>query len=94
MDNLVQISMDGPSVNLKFLQMLNERIHNEHGIFLVNIGSCDLHTVHNSFQAGGQASGWKVSSLLSSLYYVFKDSPARREDFCKVTGGVKLTLSL
>ena len=91
-DNLVQISMDGPSVNWKFHRLFNERIHNEHGVSLVNVGSCGLHTVHNSFQTGGQASGWKVSSLLSSLYYLFKDSPARREDYCKVTGGAKLPL--
>ena len=58
----------------------------------MNVDSCGLHTVHNSFQAGGQASGWKVSSLLSSLYYLFKDSPARREDYCEVTGGAKLPL--
>ena len=51
--------------------------------YLINTGCCGLHTVHSSFPAGATATGWEISSFLSSLYYLFKDSPARREDFMK-----------
>ncbi|XP_074643983.1 uncharacterized protein LOC141900835 [Tubulanus polymorphus] len=53
---------------------------------LLNIGSCGLHIVHNSFKAGSTKSGWDIETLLRSLYSLFKDSPARREDYETVTG--------
>jgi hypothetical protein len=52
---------------------------------LINIGSCGLHVIHNSFKTGAAASGWDISSVLRSLYYLFKDAPARREDYAKIT---------
>ena len=82
--DMVQISMDGPSVNWKFLDLMKKILHEDYDTSLLNIGSCGLHTVHNCFKSGAVASGWAVDSVLSSLYYLFKDSPARREDFCKI----------
>ena len=38
-----------------------------------------------SFQDGAKASGWEIDKLLSSAYWLFKDTPARREDFTTVT---------
>lgn len=90
--NMVQISMDGPNVNWKFFDKMKVNLSEEYQTILINIGTCGMHTLHNSFKAGVEASGWSVSSLLSSLYYHFKDSPARREDFVKVTGSSELPL--
>ena len=59
---------------------------------MINIGSFGLHIVHTSFKTGATAAEWKVEALLSSLYYLFKDSPARREDFSKVSGSTRLPL--
>jgi hypothetical protein len=53
---------------------------------LLDLGTCGLHTVHNAFRAGVEASGWDLGSLFSSLTWLFKDSPARREDFTNLTG--------
>ena len=89
---LVQISMDGPNVNWKFYGLLDEKIRDAHSVSLLNVGSCGLHTVHNSFKAGAEATGWKVGSILSGIYYLFKDSPARREDFMTVTGNTRYPL--
>lgn len=44
----------------------------------------------NSFKTGATATEWNVEVSLSSLYYLFKDSPARREDFSKVSGSTRL----
>ena len=55
------------------------------GTKLINIGSCGLHIVHTSFKNGVTASGWVIADVLSSLYYLFKDASARREDFQKTT---------
>lgn len=35
---------------------------------------------------GIKASGWDIEPLLRALYYLFKDSPARRNDFIVATG--------
>ena len=90
--NLAQISMDGPSVNWKFFADMKKKLSDDYECMLINIGSCGLHIVHNSFKTGATATEWKVEALLSSLYYLFKDSPARREDFFKVSGGARLPL--
>ena len=38
------------------------------------------------------ATGWQVSSFLSSLYYIFKGAPARREDFVTISGSPLMPL--
>jgi len=35
-------------------------------LILLNVGMCELHTVHNAFKAGVKASGWCVEDILSS----------------------------
>ena len=90
--DMIQISMDGPNVNWKFFEIMRQNLSNDYNCSILNIGSCGLHVVHNSFKAGATASEWSIGSLLSGLYYLFKDSPARREDFVKVTGSSMLPL--
>ncbi|KAL2102125.1 hypothetical protein ACEWY4_001293 [Coilia grayii] len=83
---ILQLSMDGPAVNWKVYDMLTESIEQETGSKLLNIGSCGLHVMHNAFKAGSAKTKWGVEQTLSSLFWLFKDSPARREDYSKVTG--------
>ena len=51
---------------------------------LITVGSCGLHVVHHAFKTGAQASEWNVEEFLSSLYWLFVDSPARKEDFIEI----------
>ncbi len=46
---MVSVSMDGPNVNWCFFEMLQQK-HAEHfgGAQLAVVGSCGLHTLHNS----------------------------------------------
>lgn len=55
--DMVQISMDGPNVNWKFYDMVKDKLVNDYDTKLMNVGSCGLHTVHNSFKAGAEATG-------------------------------------
>lgn len=92
---LLQISMDGPNVNWatfdKFsLEVQGENCNSEK---LLNVGSCGLHTLHNAFKIGMKESDFDVGSLLSSLHWLFKDSPARRDDYVKITGSNTFPLS-
>ena len=50
---------------------------------LLNVGSCGLHVLHNSFRDGAGATNWNIEHALSSFWWLFKDSPARREDLQK-----------
>ena len=54
---LLQISMDGPSVNLKFLQDI-QADRKEKGLpQLINIGTCGLHSIHGDFKTGIEKCG-------------------------------------
>ena len=56
-------------------------VENDQDQKLIDIGSCGLHTMHNAYKLGMTKSEFDIGSFLSSLYYLFKDSPVRREDF-------------
>lgn len=86
MKKLLQVSMDGPNVNWKFYKQLQDRLSSVENSSLLNIGSCGLHVVHGAFRDGSVCSTWPVQKLLQSLYRLFKDTPARREDFMTETG--------
>ena len=83
---LLQLSMDGPSVNWKAYNQLHCELKDNFKSGLLHVGSCGLHTLHNAFKKGCAATKWQIDSFLSSAYYLFKDSPARREDYITVTG--------
>jgi hypothetical protein len=83
----IQVSMDGPNVNLKLLESLSSS-HDESDRKLLNIGTCGLHVLHGAFQNGHSASGWSVNEFLRSAYCLSKDSPARRADYSAVTGSI------
>ena len=85
--------MDGPNVNWKFHDLLQEHIceAGEEASALISVGSCGLHVVHNAFKTGAQASEWNVEEVLSSLYWLFVDSPARK-DFTEITGSMVFPL--
>ena len=84
--NLVQVSMDGPNVNLSLFNKLQQEMENVYDLKLLNVGTCGLHTLHNAFKQGFDATGWKVSHFLSSLHTLFDETPARRQDFEEVIG--------
>ena len=92
-NKLIQIGMDGPNVNLKLLKMIQtERSENEQHQ-LIDIGSCGLHTIHNSFKTGAQSTDWELKKTLKGSYQVFHDTSARREDFVTVTNTDRYPLS-
>ena len=84
---MIQISMDGPSVNWKLHeQITEERNEMEDYPSLIDIGSCSLHVVHGAFRTGVQKTKWSIDGILRALYNLFNDSPAKREDYKTITG--------
>ena len=81
LNKIVQVSIDGPNVNWKFLEQFQSELKRKSNVTLMNVGSCGLHVVNGAFQDSAKASGWEIDKLLLSAYCLFKDTPARHEDF-------------
>lgn len=90
MSKLIQISMDGPNVNFKFLRELKEDLaQNPERKKLSETGSCGLHAANNSFKAGIKATQWDIVACLRALYNLFKNVPSRRSDYISASGSSK-----
>ena len=83
-NKLVQISMDGPNVNLKMLEKINKEQTSNEFHRLISIGSCGLHTIHGAFRPGAEATEWIIRKILTGASYVLDDTPARWKDFQEV----------
>lgn len=62
-ERILQISMDGPNVNWKFLDLFTE----DGDCNLLDLGSCGLHVIHGALQTGHKASDWNVDATLRGL---------------------------
>ena len=91
-EKLAQLSMDGPNVNWKVFRLMQKDVEKQTGKKLLNIGSCGLHVIHNSFRDGCSAAEWDVETFLSSVRWLFKDSPACREDYTSAIGSTSFPL--
>lgn len=78
--------MDGPNVNWSFLEHLKNDPAKDTA--LLEIGSCGLHIVHGAFQTGHKITGWRINEILRGMYWLFKDTPARRADYTNITGSI------
>ena len=54
---LVQLSMDGPSVNWNVLEKLDDYLMNKDLPETIHIGNCSQHILHRAFQTAIQSSG-------------------------------------
>jgi len=83
---ILQLSMDGPNVNVKVFKELNQELKESFDdITLLNIGSCGLHVVHGAFKTGIKKCNWEIVPFLRAMYYLFKDSPTRRAHYTEYT---------
>lgn len=88
---MIQVSMDGSNVNVKFLADLKKDLQESpDSPMLLDFGSCGIHTLHNAFKVGVQASGWQIIEFLRVIYNLFKNSPARKADYIRYSGSRKL----
>ena len=90
-NKLLQISMDGRSVNHKFPEEVSKEKKADKQHQLVNIGSCGLHNIHginiNIRQILSRYyADMNIKQILKGAFQVFHDSPAMRDDFESVTG--------
>lgn len=87
-ERITQLSMDWPNVNWKVFSDLSEDINTstQDGKKLYNVGSCELHVMHNAIEDGYKETGWNIEHCVNALYWLFHDSPTHRVDFLSSTG--------
>ena len=64
LSKIVQVSMDDPNLNLKFLDQFINQLEIQSEKSLLDMGSCDLHVVHGAFQNGHKNTKWNVNTAL------------------------------
>ena len=84
-NKLIQISMDGRSLNHKFFEEVSKERKGDEQHQLINIVSCGLRTICIAFKTGAENAKWNIKQTLKGTFQVFHDSPARRDDFESVT---------
>lgn len=85
----LQILMDRPNVNLKMLKVLKSKIQTSSELsntIMFDLGTCGLHTLHNSFKCAIKAPKWPIVEFLRAIYNLFKNTPSRRADYIQFTG--------
>ena len=78
---LLRLVMDGPSVNKAFEKKLSEKLHNEINKSFINVGTCPLHIVHNSFRKAITTFDFNFDEFFCNVNFFCKLSSGRREDF-------------
>ena len=95
LSKIIQVSMDGPSVNLKFMQeIIKHREELEIEEKMIDIGTCGLHVVHGAFKCGIESTEWKIKETLKGSHQLLHDTPARRADYVSVTQSSEYPLFL
>lgn len=80
---LLTLGSDGPNVNKTIWRLLEQKLKSKCPEFdgFVDIGTCNIHIIHNSFGKGIEKYGKDCEQLAIDLHSLFKYSAARREDF-------------
>ena len=81
---LLVLGSDGPNVNKRVWNNVNDEVlkcSDRGNKGLLDISSCTLHVVHNSFGKGLESYGKNISEFIIEIHQWFKLSAARREDF-------------
>lgn len=78
------LGCDGPNVNKKVFRLVNENVKIIRGKSLIDIGTCNIHIIHNSFLIGLEYMGARVSDFVIDIYYFFHSWPKRGEDHLKI----------
>lgn len=79
--NLLMLGMDGLNVNKKVQRLMNEELKEYRCKPLLDIGSCNIHILHNAFEKGINIFGKDASELIFKIHDFFDGWALRIEDF-------------
>ena len=89
---MIQLSMDGPNTNWKVFEKFNTAREANDDPCLADIGSCSLHIVSGSLNAGVTETSWEIDKIMKSMWKLLSDSPARRDEYLKLSVSGKFPL--
>ena len=84
--------MNGPNANWKVFEKFNTAREANDDTCLADIGSCSLHIVSGSLNAGVTETSWEIDKIMKSMWKLLSDSPARREEYLKLSISGKFPL--
>ena len=79
LSKIIQVSMDGPSVNWRFYNEVVKQRQEMELHQLINIGSCGLHIIHDAFKTGVEKTEWCIKNALKGSFQILHDTPARSD---------------
>jgi hypothetical protein len=90
-DKVFNTSSDGPNVNKKMHELLNNNLiaRGHHG--LLPFFPCSLHMVHNAFQQLITTLPNEIPQICFDLHQWFKNSPCKHEDYMAMADETGLT---
>ena len=67
-DKLLQLAVDGPSVNWLLLGMLDDKLEVDNFARTLPVGSCAQHIIHGVLKKGIHKTVWNLDKLLKSIF--------------------------
>ena len=90
---IVEVSMDGPSVNHLFYdKLVKHRTDIQITQLMVSIGSCGIHIVHGAFKTAFEKTSWGMKGIIKGSFVILHDTPARRADYISITSSILFPL--
>lgn len=83
---LLQLSMDGLDLSLRFRDKIVKEGNKENILDLLNIGTYSLHDIDGECRMGYETSGCNIKRILKAAYKLFQESPTCLEDCINITG--------
>ena len=83
LEKLITLGSDGPNVNKSVWNKFNAEKKKVTGKGMLNIGTCNIHIIHNAFLKGLQVFGEESSDFVILVHSFFDGWPARCEDYRK-----------
>lgn len=90
LSNLLMLGSDGPNVNKAVARLINNQLLLCRKKPLIDIGTCNIHIVHNAFLKGLEQLGDDISDLVFAIYHFFHGWPARWNSYCSVRADLKI----
>ena len=90
LERLLMLASDGPAVNKKVWSNVDSEKRKRYSKGLLNIGTCNIHAVHNAFLKGIQELGEECSDMIIAVYHFFSGWTARSENFSQCQRKVKV----
>ena len=92
-NKILQVSMDGPSVNLEFHRDVQSNREELELPKRIDIGSFSLHTIQGAFKRGVESTDWEIKKTFKGCFTLLHDSPARRSEYTSITGSTVFPFS-